>query len=119
MRFQAFNIGGGVAWVALFLFGGFAFGNVLGKDSFQRRDLIVIAISLLPMLDRRIRDRGTQRLPAYAGRPRGYAHRVDIRVDITEVWQALIEPALLAQWYAPRARVDAREGGGYGRAPRT
>src|ERR1700688_4320267 len=28
LRFQAFNIAGGVSWVALFVFGGFAFGNL-------------------------------------------------------------------------------------------
>ena len=44
---------------------------------------------------------------------RGYAHRVDIRADIAEVWQSLIEPARLARWYAPQARVDAREGGSF------
>jgi len=44
---------------------------------------------------------------------RGYAHRVDIRVVIDEVWQSLIEPARLARWYAPQARVDAREGGSF------
>jgi uncharacterized protein YndB with AHSA1/START domain len=44
---------------------------------------------------------------------RGYAHRVDIRAEIGEVWQALIEPARLARWYAPQARVDAREGGSF------
>src|SRR5579863_8812941 len=41
---------------------------------------------------------------------RGYAHRVDIVADIELVWRALTEPAMLAQWYAPDARVDAREG---------
>ena len=44
---------------------------------------------------------------------RGYAHRVDIRADIAEVWRSLIEPARLMRWYAPQARVDAREGGSY------
>ncbi len=44
---------------------------------------------------------------------RGYAHRVDIVADIELVWRALTEPAMLAQWYAPGARVDAREGGVY------
>jgi uncharacterized protein YndB with AHSA1/START domain len=44
---------------------------------------------------------------------RGYAHRVDIRAEIAEVWQALIDPALLSRWYGPQARVDAREGGSY------
>jgi uncharacterized protein YndB with AHSA1/START domain len=44
---------------------------------------------------------------------RGYAQRVDIGADIDLVWRALVEPALLAQWYAPGARIDAREGGVY------
>jgi uncharacterized protein YndB with AHSA1/START domain len=44
---------------------------------------------------------------------RGYAQRVDINVDIDAVWRALLEPAKLALWYAPGARVDAREGGLY------
>jgi uncharacterized protein YndB with AHSA1/START domain len=44
---------------------------------------------------------------------RGYAHRVDIRADIAEVWRSLVEPERLARWYAPQARVDAREGGSY------
>jgi uncharacterized protein YndB with AHSA1/START domain len=44
---------------------------------------------------------------------RGYAQRVDIGVDIELVWRALLEPESLAHWYAPDARVDAREGGIY------
>jgi uncharacterized protein YndB with AHSA1/START domain len=44
---------------------------------------------------------------------RGYAHRVDIRADIGEVWRSLIDPSRLTRWYAPQARVDAREGGSY------
>jgi len=42
---------------------------------------------------------------------RGYAHRVDIHAGVETVWRALLEPETLAQWYAPGARVDAREGG--------
>jgi membrane-associated protein len=49
-RFQAFNAVGGAAWVALFVFGGYAFGNVPWvKMHFSVVTLIVIAISLLPM----------------------------------------------------------------------
>jgi membrane-associated protein len=49
-RFQTFNAVGGAAWVALFVFGGFAFGNVPWvKTHFSVVTLIVIAISLLPM----------------------------------------------------------------------
>jgi len=44
---------------------------------------------------------------------RGYAHRVDLHADIADVWRSLIEPARLARWYAPQARVDAREGGSF------
>jgi uncharacterized protein YndB with AHSA1/START domain len=44
---------------------------------------------------------------------RGYAQRVDINVDVDVVWRALLDPATLALWYAPRARIDAREGGLY------
>jgi hypothetical protein len=42
---------------------------------------------------------------------RGYAQRVDIKADVEIVWRALLEPEMLAQWYGPGARVDAREGG--------
>jgi uncharacterized protein YndB with AHSA1/START domain len=44
---------------------------------------------------------------------RGYVHRVDIRAEIDDVWQALIDPTILARWHVPNARVDAREGGSY------
>lgn len=59
-RFQAWNIVGGVAWVGLFLVGGFAFGNVPWvKAHFSIVTLMVIAISLLPMLV--VALRGTRR----------------------------------------------------------
>jgi len=48
-----------------------------------------------------------------AHQTRGYAHRVDLRADIADVWQSLIEPARLARWCAPQARVDARQGGSF------
>jgi uncharacterized protein YndB with AHSA1/START domain len=48
-----------------------------------------------------------------AERTRGYAHRVNIEAPAAVVWRGLLEPAVLAQWYAPEARVDARAGGGY------
>jgi Activator of Hsp90 ATPase homolog 1-like protein len=46
-------------------------------------------------------------------RPRGYVHRVDIHADVTQVWQALIDPVLLARWHVSDARVDARAGGSF------
>ena len=58
LRFQAFNIAGGTAWVALFLFGGFAFGNLpLVKNNFGIVTLLVIAASMLPLLAVALRER--------------------------------------------------------------
>ena len=44
-----------------------------------------------------------------AKQARGYVHRVDIRAELNDVWQALIDPALLAKWHVPNVRIDARE----------
>jgi membrane-associated protein len=56
-RFQAFNLAGGASWVALFLFGGFAFGNLPWVQMhFSAVTLIVIAISVLPMIVAALRD---------------------------------------------------------------
>jgi uncharacterized protein YndB with AHSA1/START domain len=44
---------------------------------------------------------------------RGFVHRVDIRAEQADVWQALIDPKIMARWHVPNARVDAREGGVY------
>jgi len=57
-RFQAFNAVGGAAWVALFVFGGYAFGNVPWvKSHFSFVTLGIIAVSLLPMAVVAIRKR--------------------------------------------------------------
>jgi membrane-associated protein len=51
LRFQAFNIVGGASWVALFLFGGYLFGNLpVVKNNFGIVTLLVVAVSLLPLL---------------------------------------------------------------------
>jgi len=42
---------------------------------------------------------------------RGYAHRVDILADASEVWRALTEVALLRAWCSPAADIRARAGG--------
>ena len=56
-RFQAFNLAGGVSWVALFLFGGFAFGNLPWVQThFSVVTLLVIAISVLPLVVVAVRD---------------------------------------------------------------
>src|SRR6185369_3030484 len=48
-RFQAYNLGGGTAWVLLLTWAGFFFGNIpLIKNNFGFVTLGIIAISLLP-----------------------------------------------------------------------
>ena len=42
---------------------------------------------------------------------RGYANRVDVAADPSEVWRALTESEHVARWCAPRAQVQARRGG--------
>ena len=61
LRFQAFNIAGGVSWVALFLFGGFAFGNLPWvRNNFGMVTLLVIGASLVPLLVVALRDRASR-----------------------------------------------------------
>jgi membrane-associated protein len=62
LRFQAFNVAGALAWVALFLLGGYLFGNLPWvKGHFGLVTLIVIAASLLPLLVVAVRDSATRR----------------------------------------------------------
>jgi uncharacterized protein YndB with AHSA1/START domain len=42
---------------------------------------------------------------------RGYAHRIDLAVDVQTVWRALTEPAQLTAWCSPKAEIRARAGG--------
>ncbi len=64
-RFQAFNLAGGALWVALFLFGGYAFGNLPWvRAHFSIVTLLVIGISLLPMLIVWLQDRLAAARPA-------------------------------------------------------
>ncbi len=50
-RFQLFNVAGGTAWVALFLCGGFLFGNLpVVKNNFGLVTLTIVLVSLLPLL---------------------------------------------------------------------
>jgi membrane-associated protein len=49
-RFQAFNVGGALAWVVAFVGGGFFFGNIpLVKDNFGIVTIAIIVASLLPV----------------------------------------------------------------------
>ena len=50
-RFQVYNVIGGIAWVNLFVWAGFFFGNLpLIRDHFGLVTLGIIAVSMLPML---------------------------------------------------------------------
>lgn len=44
-------------------------------------------------------------------RSRGYAHRVDIAADPSQVWRALTEAEHLARWCSPGAQIRPQQGG--------
>jgi membrane-associated protein len=49
-RFQTYNVGGGVAWATVFVWGGYLFGNVpVVKANFGIVTLLIIAVSLVPL----------------------------------------------------------------------
>jgi membrane-associated protein len=49
-RFLAYNLAGALAWVVLFLWGGYLFGNIpLVKNNFGVVTIVIIAVSLLPV----------------------------------------------------------------------
>lgn len=49
--FLAYNIAGGILWVAIFVFGGFYFGNMpIVKNNFTTVILIIIILSFVPMV---------------------------------------------------------------------
>jgi membrane-associated protein len=49
--FISYNIIGGVAWVALFVFAGYFFGNIpIVKNNLKFIVILIIFISVLPML---------------------------------------------------------------------
>ena len=50
-RFILYNVGGGIVWVAAFVYGGFFFGNLpFVKENFSFIILAIIAISVLPLV---------------------------------------------------------------------
>ena len=58
-RFLSFNVIGGVVWIAVFIFGGFFFGNLpFVKSNFEIVILAIIAISILPGVIEFFRQRG-------------------------------------------------------------
>ena len=51
LKFLAYNVVGGILWVALFIFGGYYFGNIpIVKNNFSIVILIIIIASFMPML---------------------------------------------------------------------
>jgi len=44
-------------------------------------------------------------------RERGYAHRIDILADASQVWRALTDPTQLTLWCSPEAVISPRQGG--------
>jgi membrane-associated protein len=62
-RFLSYNVIGGVAWIALFIFGGYFFGNIaIVKENFTFVILAIIFISILPGMIEYARQR-SKRLP--------------------------------------------------------
>ena len=50
-RFAAYNFGGGFAWITIFIWGGFLFGNVpIIKNNFGIVTILIIVISVLPVV---------------------------------------------------------------------
>jgi membrane-associated protein len=49
-RFLGYNLLGGCAWVLLFVWGGYLFGNIpLVKQNFGLVTLLIVAVSLIPL----------------------------------------------------------------------
>jgi len=57
-RFITYNIVGGVAWVTIFTFGGYYFGNLpFVKENFSLVVIAIIFISVVPMIFEFIKQR--------------------------------------------------------------
>lgn len=59
-RFLSFNVIGGIVWIAIFIFGGYQFGNIpVVKANFNLVVLIIILLSIIPLgfelLQRRVK----------------------------------------------------------------
>jgi membrane-associated protein len=67
-RFAVYNVVGGIAWIAIFVIGGYAFGNIpLVKRNFTLVILAIIVLSVLPGAIEYLRQR--RRAAAAAARP--------------------------------------------------
>jgi membrane-associated protein len=57
-RFIVYNITGGIAWVAILVFGGYFFGNIpIVKQNFSIVIFVIIFISIMPGIIEFIRAR--------------------------------------------------------------
>lgn len=57
-KFILYNVIGGIVWVALFIFGGYYFGNIpLVKNNFSLVIIVIVLISILPGIIEYIRHR--------------------------------------------------------------
>jgi len=66
-RFQGYNIAGGVAWVLLFIWGGYLFGNIpVVKHNFGIVTILIILVSVMPMLVALLRKRTASPSPTGA-----------------------------------------------------
>jgi len=60
-KFIAYNVIGGIGWVAIFVFGGYFFGNIpLVRRNFSLVILVIILISLMPGIIEFVRQRRQQ-----------------------------------------------------------
>ena len=63
-RFLGYNLLGGILWVALFLWGGYLFGNIpVVKQNFGIVTILIIVVSLLPLVVTYLRSRTTAGSP--------------------------------------------------------
>lgn len=57
-RFLAYNVGGGIVWVGLFVLAGYLFGNIpIVRDNFTAVIMAIIVISVLPVVVEGLRAR--------------------------------------------------------------
>ncbi|MDD5108571.1 MAG: DedA family protein [Candidatus Omnitrophica bacterium] len=63
-KFFIYNVIGGILWVAIFVFGGFYFGNIpIVKENFSVVTLLIISISIIPVIVEFIKARRKKNLP--------------------------------------------------------
>jgi membrane-associated protein len=61
-RFCAYNAVGGIAWVGVFIWGGYLFGNLpLVRSNFGFVTIGIIVVSMMPMVVMALRDRASRR----------------------------------------------------------